>query len=395
MKIAILFFILFSITALGQTEAETINQANDLIKNKKYETAFKLLETYDPTNDKPDIVLLKNDILLNYFVTSIMHQIFSLKDIGIDEDIIEYRKNQSGTSSMHMFQIDSILVRLIKKNPNNCSLYKGLGDYYYDAHLRYGGNWLKTDKELFGLIQTNYQKAIDGNCEDYLSHYVLGYIKLIQEKNKESIPYFIKSIELNNEYASSHYNLAYAYLFLDDRTNALNYAKNAFELYEDRIYKSDAARMIGQIYLELKDNENAIINFEQANNIDPENYYNLRPLLDLYVELNDKKVKETTVAFFNLAPENPTIYYDLEEIYYKSKKTNDLIDFYKSQLLEFKNNEQVLGNLNFYLARLYLEIDKKIASEYFLKAKEIFEKSLEKNHPVFKAINDGLKQCKK
>src|SRR5690554_3096431 len=211
-KITTLFLTLFSLTVFGQTETETIKKANDFIEDKKYETAFNLLDKFDPTNDKPDIVLLKEEILLNYFVTSIMHQMFALTDIKKNEDILDYR-GKEGSFSMQMFQVDSILTRLIKTYPNNCKLYKGLGDYYYDAHLRYGDNWLKNNKEQIELMQTNFQKAVDGNCADYLSNYVLGYTNLSQEKNKESIPYFLKSIEMNKNYASSHYNLAYAYLF--------------------------------------------------------------------------------------------------------------------------------------------------------------------------------------
>jgi len=391
-KIIILYLTLFSLTILGQTETEIIKKANNLIVNKKYETAYKLLDNFDPTNDKPDIVLLKEEILLNYFVTSIMHQIFALKDLEKNEDIMDYR-GREGAFGMQMFQVDSILTRLIKIYPNNCKLYKGLADYYYDAHLRYGGRWLKDDEELFQLIQINFQKAIEGNCADYLSHYVLGYILLTQEKNKESIPHFQKSIEMNYSYASSHYNLAYAYLFTDDSENALKYAQNALNLYKDNEYKSDAARMLGQIYIELNDEKNALIYYEMAYKIDPENYYNIKPILNLYVKTNNNKASETTKAFFNLAPENPTIYNDLEEIYLSNNKDNELIDFYKSQFSVFKDNKKVQGNLNFYLARIYLDIDKKIAIDYFMKAKKVFEKLFTKDHPVFNAIEDGLKQC--
>jgi hypothetical protein len=55
---------------------------------------------------------------------------------------------------------------LIEIYPTNCKLYKGLADYYYDVHLRYEGRWLINEEELLSLIQTNYQKAIDGNCGD-------------------------------------------------------------------------------------------------------------------------------------------------------------------------------------------------------------------------------------
>ncbi|MFH0894152.1 MAG: hypothetical protein V2A54_06935 [Bacteroidota bacterium] len=393
-KITTLFLTLLTLTVFGQTETETIKKANDLITNKKYETAFKLLDDFDPENSKPDIVLLKEDIVLNYFVSSIMHQMFALKDLEKNEDIMDYR-GKEGSFGMQMFQVDSILENLIKLYPTNCKLYKGLGEYYYEVHLKYGGKWLKDDNELFKLLETDFQKAVDGNCADYLSHYVLGYINLAQEKYKESIPYFLKSIELNKDYASSHYNLAYAYLFTDDRQNALKYAKNSLDLYTDQTYKSDAARMLGQIYTELKDDKNALENYELADKIDPGNYYNIKPLLNLYIKISYKKADEKTVAFFNLAPANPTIYNDLEEIYYSNKKENDLTAFYKSQLSSFKGNDKVLGNLNFYLGKIYIDTDKKVAKEYFLKAKDIFSKIYDKDHQVFKAIDEGLKQCEK
>jgi len=132
-----------------------------------------------------------------------------------------------------------------------------------------------------------------------------------------------------------------------------------------------------------------------ADKIDPENYYNIKPILNLYIKTNNKKADETTKAFFNLAPENPTIYSDLEEIYLSNEKGIDLIEFYKSQFSAFKDNKKVQGNLNFYLARIYLDKDKKIAKDYFIKAKEVFEKVFDKDHAVFNAIDEGLEQCKK
>jgi tetratricopeptide (TPR) repeat protein len=391
-ELTIVFLTFLSLTVFGQTETETIKKANDLITNKKYESAFKLLDNFDPENSKPDIVLLKVDIVLNYFVTSLMHQGFALKDLEKNENIVDYR-GREGSFGLQMFQVDSILGKLIEIYPTNCKLYKGLGEFYYEVHLKYGDNWLKNDNELFELIQTNFQKAVDGNCADYLSNYVLGYLNIAQDKYQECIPYFLKAIEQNKGYATSHYNLAYAYLFADDRENALKYAKNALNLYTDREYKSDAARMLGVIYTELEDEKNAIESYELADKIDPKNYYTLKPLLELYVKANNKKSDKTAKVFFNLAPANPTIYNDFSEIYYSNKKEDKLIVFYKSQFSAFKDNEKVQGNLNFYLGRIYVEKDKKIAKEYFLKSKEIFGKIFDKDHQVFNAIEEGLEQC--
>jgi hypothetical protein len=51
--------------------------------------------------------------------------------------------------------------------------------------------------------------------------------------------------------------------------------------------------------------------------------------------------------------------------------------------------------LNLYLARIYLDTDKKIAKDYFIKAKENFEKVFDRDHAVFNVIDEGLEQCKK
>jgi len=392
-KLTILLILtIFTLTVFGQTDTETIKTANDLIANKKYESAFKLLNSFDPKNGKPDIVLLKEDIALNYFVTSLMHQMFALKDLEKNENVLDYR-GKEGSFGMYRFEIDKVLDSLIKIYPDNCKLYKGLGDFYYEAHLKYGGKWLKDDNELFKLIEANNKKAIDGNCADYLTYYVLGYISISQEKYKDGIIYFLKAIELNKEYTNSYYNLAYAYLYTDDRNNALKYAQSSLELYTDITFKSDAARMLGQIYFELKDDKNALAYYELADKIDSGNYDNIKPLVKLYVKTQNARANETTNTFFNLAPYNPTIYNDLEEIYSNYNKKDSLTAFYKGKFLAFKDNEKVLGNLNFYLGRIYLETDKKLAKDYFLKAKVIFTKIYEKDHPVFKAIEDGIKKA--
>ena len=394
-KLAILLiFTVFTLPVFGQTETETLAKANDLIANKKYESAFKILCDYDPSDEKPEIALLKENIAPNFFVTSIMHQMFSFKDLDKNENIMDYR-GKNGSFEIQKFEIDKVLGNLIKNFPDNCKLYKGLADFYYEVHLKYGGEWLKSDKELFELIEANNEKVLSGNCADYLTYYVMGYIAISQEKFKEGIPYFLKSIELNKDFASSYYNAAYAYLFSNERERALQYAKISFDLYTDISYKSDAARMVGQIYTELNDDKNALAYYESADKIDPGNYYNLKSLLYLYIKTNSPKVMETTTSFFNLAPTKPTIYNDLEEIFFRSKRENDLSAFYKEQLPVFKGNDNVLGNLFFYLGKIYSVSDKKLAKEYFLQAKDIFRKVYDQDHQVFKAIEEGIAETEK
>lgn len=385
--------ILFMLTVYAQNESVMLEKINGLIKEKKYETAFETLQDFDSKNENPNIVLLKEDIALNYFVTSIMHEMFAFKDLKENEDIMDFR-GKTGSFGIYSFSIDSALNKLIQTYPDNYKLYKGLGDFYYQVQLKYGGNWLKDEKTLADLILKNYQVAIDHKIADDKVYYATGIQYLTQSKYKDAIPFLQKSIELNNDFADAHYNIAFAFLYSEDRESALKYAKNSLELYKNAELKSDAARMIAQIYSELKDNNNAIKYFELADKIDNGNYYNLKPLLTLYVETNNPKKEEVLNSFYNLAPDKPTIYNDLGNIYYENKKTDELIELLKSKLEIYKNENKILGNLDFYIGRLYLESDKKTAKEYFLKAKTIFTTIYDKNNQVFKAIEDGIKKTK-
>jgi tetratricopeptide (TPR) repeat protein len=391
--LAFILLTLIGISTFGQSNSEIINKAKNLIADKKYDSAFKLLDKSDPKNEIPDDVLLKEEIALNYFVTSIMHQVFGLKDLGPNETISDYR-GKPGEYSMVSFPVNEILEKLIKNHPDNYKLYKGLGDFYYEVHLKYGDNWLKNNKELFNLIEKNYSKAINHGEYDYLTYYVLGYISISQEKYKESIPLFTKSIKLDKDYASAYYNLAYAYLYNNIRDSAIMNAKKSLDLYQDRVYKGDAARMVATIYGELNDELKSIEYYEVSNTIDSNNYYTLRPLLNLYVKTGSEKADQTTEIFYNLGPDKPTIYNDLSSIYFENNKSDKLVNFYKSLIPRYESEPKIYGNLNFYLGRLYFDTDKKVALDYFMKSKEIFAKVYKEDHQVFKVINDAIEKLK-
>ena len=161
----------------------------------------------------------------------------------------------------------------------------------------------------------------------------------------------MKSLALKKDFASSYYNIAFSYLNLNEKDSVLKYARLSFDIDSDRVFKSDAARMLGQVYSDMFEGEKAIASYELADRTDSNNYYNIKPLLLLYVKRGSPKVYETTIRFFNLDPTNPTIYNDLAEIYNGNKRENDLIDFYKKQMADYQDNKNVLGNLNFFLGK--------------------------------------------
>jgi tetratricopeptide (TPR) repeat protein len=390
--IFIYFFVIFN-TAFSQNEELVILNCNKLISEKKYESAYKVLEEFDKKNLNIKIAILKSNILLKYFTSSIMHEIFSLVDIKPNEDISMYR-GENGTFTMFNFSPKVVLNDLKKKHPNSCEIYNALGEYYYEVNLKYGDNWIEPEETLLKKINENFKKAIELNCEGYLAHYFFGLNELQKNNYKESVTHFLKSINKNNEYGSSHYNLAYAYLYLDERDSAIKYAKNAVILYSDSIYKADAYRMLGQIYTELKDDKNALENFQYSDKLDPKNYYNLKQILSIQVRSNIFDYKHTTLEFFNLDPDNPTILGDLENIYLNNKKGQELITFFNEQLESKKSDKKILGGLNFYLGKLTIKDDKIKAKAYFETSKIFFLDVFDKKHEVFEAIEEGINSCK-
>ncbi len=198
---------------------------------------------------------------------------------------------------------------------------------------------------------------------------------------------------MNDNYAASHYNLAIAFMQAADPISGINHAEKAVELYDDIEYKSDAARVAGYLYIDINDYLNAIPFFEMANKIDPDNYYNMKPLLSLYVETKNEKATDLTNSFYELAPDNPTIYNDLNEIYHSEQGQTFLNSFLNAQFDNFADNYHVLGNINFSLAKMHLGKDNENARDYFLQAKYQFSKVFENNHPVFSVIEEGLKNC--
>jgi tetratricopeptide (TPR) repeat protein len=393
-------FLLISVSFYVQLNAQTpddqsvIKASKNLIADKKYESAYKKLQEYDPNNGKPDIVLLKEDIALKYFVTSIMHQMFSFKDIQKNEDIRDYR-GKNGSASVYILPVNKILDSLLLIYPQNYKLNKGLGDYYYQVYLKYGNSWIMKEKELLEKVETNYKIAIEHNITDFQSYYGLGYVLIVNGNYQEGIPYLSEAIKLDNNSADAHYNIAYAYLSTNDLKNALLHGKESITLYKDTAEKADAARLVATTYAEMKNFKKAAEYGELSNTIEPYNYYTLKNLLGFYFELKkDKKIKSATEAFYNLGPEKPTIYNDLIGIYTDNKREKDIIDFFNSKIPAAANNKTQLGSLYFYLGRLYVSSDKAKAKEYLVKARDILSEVYPKDHQVFKVIDETLKNLK-
>ena len=191
-------FLLIFLSKIAFPQDQELADAKKLIDKKKYDSAYSLLDKVDPSNQNPEIVIEKTTIFLNYFVSSIMHEMFALKDLEENENLMDIRGSE-GSFSMYYFPPDSILNMLIIKYPKNFKLRKALGGYYHEVYLKYGGNWLEPDSIVLARMIENYDLAYKNGIFDYWSLYGIGYAYLLQNRIKESIPYFLESIESNQD----------------------------------------------------------------------------------------------------------------------------------------------------------------------------------------------------
>ena len=177
----IIFFCILIVSGALAAQTDTIKEANDLVEQRKYKSAFDLLEKADPENENPDIVIMKTDIVLKYFIQSDMHVMFALKDLKRDDDIAELRKG-AGSFAMNLFDPAEALSRLIKKHPKNYRLYRALGFYYNEVYNKYGSRWKIPENDIIDLFEKNYRMAYKNGVYDDWSLYGIGYAQMKKKK---------------------------------------------------------------------------------------------------------------------------------------------------------------------------------------------------------------------
>ncbi len=388
-----LFTLLFLVSLLNTFGQTILKKADKLVEQKKYASAFALLEKKDPDNKKPAIVLKKADIAMDYFVSSIMHQTFAFKDLEEGEDLMEARINDEGqTYALYVLPIQDVLDTLIMQHPKNYKLHKTLGKFYYEVYLKYGENWMMTSDELLKKMYDHSIIAAENGEADFLTYYNIGFYLTGMERYSEAISAYKNSVQLDSTYPTSQYNLAICYLYVDSAQQGTGYAEKAVELYKSPALKADAARVTGVLYKTSGDFNNAHKFLELSNQIQPENYYTLAQLLEvqLTLELNNDAANSAAV-FFELDPANPAIVGELMGIYSQQNADTLLFPILNKKIEEYKDDFEVLGTVYFLLARYYIaQNDIAAAKTLLIASRKNFEKVLEDDTPVFKVIDDFL-----
>lgn len=232
--------------AHAQTNIAILQKADALVGERKYASAFRVLQQYDPRNERPAVVLQKEDIALRYYVSHSQYRRFGFKDLQLTDNIEQYRSTDS-TYSTVPFPLGRALRALKERYPNDYKLDRGLGDYYFAVQQCNCAEPSKTEDELFPLIIQYYDVAHEHGYGDYSSYFAQGYSYQRLGKFQESVPPFLRSIELRKNYPEARLNLAFVYLELKEFEKAREQAQMAVALFPDEQHKSDANFLLQSI----------------------------------------------------------------------------------------------------------------------------------------------------
>jgi tetratricopeptide (TPR) repeat protein len=403
-----------AVAQVDKAETATLKQANDLVAQRKYNSAFALLQQFDRKHTRPAVAMRKQEIALSYHITTRDYQTFTLKDLALVESLEQMRAQRSYDSA-YRFPIEEVLLNLKRRNPTNYRLDKALGDYYYSAQQCDCAEKEKGEDRLFALMVRHYEVAHLRGYGDYLSYYALGYAHERLGNFAQAIGPFKRSIQLKKDFPDSHYHMAYSLLELKQLENARDEVRLALNYYQDEQFKSDAAYMLADIEEQIKRAPKADTKSgsrksapaaesakpAQATETATTEVAPASPPADLAsVQLklqaalkgqNKPEITRLTNQYFQLAPKEESTYSQLLDLYLKHKQGETLTTFFTEQAAVPNQPPIVQGYLRLYLGHLYLEQKNALqARNQFVLSRQFLVQALPANSRIFAVIDQLL-----
>ncbi|MDU0369964.1 tetratricopeptide repeat protein [Hymenobacter endophyticus] len=383
-------------TGLAQTPTATaLARAAQLTKEKKYESAFEVLDKADPKNLQPEILLAKEKLVLENYLMSMGHQAFGLRDLAPGETV-EKLRGKEGNYSMHMLNLPLELNRLQRKYPTNYALSKGLGDYWY-AVLSCGcGEQDKPEEQKQDLVLRYYNAAHAHGLGDYTSYFGVGYVQLLRDQFAPATVAFTKSVALKADYPNSHYNLAYALWLQKKSAEGVAHAKAAYDLYaEEPRRRADAARMLGMLQEQQQKPVEAKAAYQQSLALNPQDTPAMLGMLRLAVAAHSPEASSWAAKLYQLNPADDQMFSDIMDIYQNNNQWAEAEAFFSSQLPTAPKEAAPQGLLHFYVAILNMQLKRpQQARPHFLEARKQLATVMKPDNPAMQLIEKGLAESK-
>jgi tetratricopeptide (TPR) repeat protein len=392
-KLWVLPIAAFVLVSCGVSKQKVLKEVDSLLTQKKYESAYLLLEKADPKNQVPDLVLEKVQIALDDFISTENLKTFCFKDMAIDQNVEDFR-GQKGNDVRHALNPEEALSALLEKFPEDWRLYKALGEYDYQVYLNH--DKLEPDKGLsrLKLAQSYLFQATNHQAADSQSLYHLGMVDLYLQDVKSAEVCFKAVILQGNSSADNYYNLAFTQYSQGEFAPSLDNAQKALDLYPNPPEKALCAHLLALAAMALHDDNAAVKYFELIRSFQPQDYETLKSLLTLYLKQGDAdKAMPLGQAMLAIAPSNASILENISDIYLQYGRVNEFYDFLHKMIFLYAHQNQVLGNLYFYQANADLFVNHKKSARTSLRmAKTYYVNALPPGDEIFKTIQTELNQ---
>lgn len=391
-KVNLALFALLALvwSAFGQSGGDSkaaLDSCDQMVDQGKYLSAYRLLDAVKNPDDA--VLARKIDICFRYFAQSIGHRMFGLVDLAPGQSLDELRK-AGGTFTLISLDPEEAVKDYVAKRGKSGTLYRELGEYYYDVLAHYQGNWFENDDEIVRRAIENYKLASDmGSLNDSAALDDYAELLLRSGRSADAVSAYKKSLALDGTNGNTHYNLAYAYLQMGNPKAALSEVKLAMDSYRDNpsflfdadLMASDAAKANGDL-------DGALDWLAAAGKIGQGDYRLLKKEIPIdLLKGNVDAAAKTADALFAMAPENPAATQMVMQGYYEAKRFKELAAFFERALGAYKADSEASGNLWYHYASLAHDLgDDKTARARLDAAEAAFKAKRRPGDEIFETI---------
>jgi tetratricopeptide (TPR) repeat protein len=366
---------------------EVFNNVDNLIEDKKYESAWTLLHEHAESLDFADLIIKKTELCLRYFVLTNRHGMFAFTDLEGDENLLELRKQQNNYE-LKLFDPEGGLKMALQGSPDRGELYYWLGEFYNEVLSFYGDTWNETQDDLRNHIQENFEKALSLGMETEDIYAKLAHTELLKGEWDQAAEHLTQAMAYDREDAAYYQNLAIAQLNLDRLAQAEVNAELAINLYTDPLYKADTCFLASTIALYRSRTDSAADYLNKGFKLSPGDFRFPDRLIRLHLsQENYEDARRSAEDLFGLYPENPETCNTIIQYFFSHQRLDETRGFFETQLKKYGERPEVMGNLYFHqaLASHYQGLEYE-ALDLFDLAEEEFNKTDPPNPLVFDAI---------
>ena len=228
-------------------QSKVLRQAKQLELERRYESAWQVLQRLDSANTIPAVVLQKANLALNYYTATQDLTRFAFRNLKLTDPAPDSLRMLNQDTARHAFAVRKVLERLRRQDPDNYRLARALGDYFYAVQQCDCAEQRLGEDEVFRRTILAYEEAHAHGQGDYISYFALGYAYQRLGRFEASLPPFERSLELRPNNPTVHLNLAFVLLELRDLEKARYHARSAQFLFPDAHHKEDAGFLMNQI----------------------------------------------------------------------------------------------------------------------------------------------------